>query len=169
MTSARGCPVPVIPSNVQMSCSPAPSSPASAQPAHPLGVVCLFSCGEGHELQGVFSMECVNPGKWSSNPPTCTGTKCNCTQNAQSSLKQWRVTKIRLYVIIMLPLHPQHWNAPCLKTPKMAKSTAPAVNQSTTQNASFHAIKIMYYADMSRWPVIVMVTGRERNPLVKVN
>lgn len=79
MTLATECPVPVIPSNVQMSCGLAPSSPASAQHARPIGIVCLFSCGEGHELQGAFSMMCMNPGKWSSDPPTCTGTKFNFT------------------------------------------------------------------------------------------
>lgn len=71
--SAIGCPAPEIPSSAQISCSPSLSSPVSAGTPHPLGMVCMFSCDEGHELTGALSMECANPGQWTSTPPNCTG------------------------------------------------------------------------------------------------
>lgn len=73
---AKGCPAPEIPTNAQISCSPSPSSPASTGTPHPLGMVCIFSCHEGHELQGAPSMECANPGQWTSTPPNCTAVRC---------------------------------------------------------------------------------------------
>ncbi|XP_054458589.1 E-selectin [Anoplopoma fimbria] len=73
---AIGCPAPEIPTSVQISCSPSPSSPASTGAPHPLGMVCIFSCDEGHELQGSLSMECANPGRWTSTPPNCTAVRC---------------------------------------------------------------------------------------------
>ncbi|XP_070764545.1 E-selectin-like [Enoplosus armatus] len=73
---ARGCPPPEIPTSVQMSCSPPLSVPVSTVTPHPLGMVCNFSCDEGHELQGALSMECAHPGQWTSTPPTCTAMRC---------------------------------------------------------------------------------------------
>uniref|UniRef100_A0A8C2ZPU5 E-selectin n=1 Tax=Cyclopterus lumpus TaxID=8103 RepID=A0A8C2ZPU5_CYCLU len=58
------------------SCSPPLSSPASTVTPHPLGTVCIFSCDEGHELQGALSMECANPGQWTSAPPNCAAVRC---------------------------------------------------------------------------------------------
>lgn len=85
--SAIECPAPEIPSSVHMSCSPSPSSSDSAVSFHPLGVVCSFSCDEGHELQGTFSMECVNPGQF--------GRKCTAEfrYTACHSLKEDRFQK----------------------------------------------------------------------------
>ncbi|TMS20753.1 E-selectin [Larimichthys crocea] len=71
-----GCPAPEIPTSAKINCRPSPSSPASTVTPHPLGMVCSFTCDEGHELQGALSMECVNPGQWSSVPPTCTALRC---------------------------------------------------------------------------------------------
>ncbi|XP_035509970.1 E-selectin [Morone saxatilis] len=68
------CPAPEIPTNVQISCRPSLTSPTATP--HPLGMVCNFSCEEGHELQGAHNMECANPGQWSSTPPTCTAVRC---------------------------------------------------------------------------------------------
>ncbi|KAL3047720.1 hypothetical protein OYC64_021825 [Pagothenia borchgrevinki] len=73
---AFGCPAPEIPSSAQISCSPSLSSPVSAGTPHPLGMVCMFSCDEGHELTGALSMECANPGQWTSTPPNCTAVRC---------------------------------------------------------------------------------------------
>ncbi|XP_034387647.1 E-selectin-like [Cyclopterus lumpus] len=73
---AIGCPAPEIPTSAQISCSPPLSSPASTVTPHPLGTVCIFSCDEGHELQGALSMECANPGQWTSAPPNCTAVRC---------------------------------------------------------------------------------------------
>lgn len=73
---AIGCPAPEIPSSAQISCSPSLSSPVSAGTPHPLGMVCMFSCDEGHELTGALSMECANPGQWTSTPPNCTAVRC---------------------------------------------------------------------------------------------
>uniref|UniRef100_A0A8C2ZN65 Selectin E n=1 Tax=Cyclopterus lumpus TaxID=8103 RepID=A0A8C2ZN65_CYCLU len=56
--------------------SPPLSSPASTVTPHPLGTVCIFSCDEGHELQGALSMECANPGQWTSAPPNCAAVRC---------------------------------------------------------------------------------------------
>uniref|UniRef100_A0A3Q3XEL8 Uncharacterized protein n=1 Tax=Mola mola TaxID=94237 RepID=A0A3Q3XEL8_MOLML len=67
------CPSPEIPSSVQMNCSLSPSSFDSPMTPHPLGMICIFSCDDGHELQGTSRMECVNPGQWTSTPPSCTG------------------------------------------------------------------------------------------------
>ncbi|KAG8003638.1 E-selectin [Nibea albiflora] len=73
---ALGCPAPKVPTSAKINCKPLLSSPASAVTPHPLGMVCSFTCDEGHELQGALSMECVNPGQWSSVPPTCTALRC---------------------------------------------------------------------------------------------
>ncbi|XP_075943919.1 E-selectin-like [Anarhichas minor] len=73
---AIGCPAPEIPTSAQISCSPSLSSPASAVTSHPLGMVCMFSCDEGHELQGALSMKCANPGRWTAAPPNCTAVRC---------------------------------------------------------------------------------------------
>ncbi|XP_037326546.2 E-selectin [Pungitius pungitius] len=70
------CPAPKIPTSGQFTCSPSPSSPASTGTSHPLGTVCIFSCDEGHELQGAFGMECANPGRWTSAPPSCKAVRC---------------------------------------------------------------------------------------------
>lgn len=71
---ATGCPALEIPTNGQISCSPSLSSPVSTK--SPLGMVCTFSCDEGHELQGALSTECAHPGQWTSTPPTCTAVRC---------------------------------------------------------------------------------------------
>lgn len=68
---ALECPAPEIPTSIQISCSSSPSPPGSP---HLLGTICSFSCAEGFELQGTFSMKCVNPGRWTAVPPTCTGS-----------------------------------------------------------------------------------------------
>lgn len=68
---ALECPAPEIPTSMQISCSSSPSPPGSP---HPLGTICSFSCAEGLELKGMFSTECVNPGRWTAGPPTCTGS-----------------------------------------------------------------------------------------------
>ncbi|XP_035502828.2 E-selectin isoform X2 [Scophthalmus maximus] len=73
---AIGCPAPEIPESGQMSCSLPLSSPASTETPHPLGMVCTFSCDEGHELEGALSMACEHPGQWTSTPPTCTVVSC---------------------------------------------------------------------------------------------
>ncbi|XP_019937043.1 E-selectin [Paralichthys olivaceus] len=73
---AMECPAPEIPTNGHISCSLSLSSPASPETSHPLGMVCTFTCDEGHELEGALSMECEHPGQWSSTPPTCTALRC---------------------------------------------------------------------------------------------
>ncbi|XP_030583129.1 E-selectin-like [Archocentrus centrarchus] len=73
---AKGCPAPEVPTNGQINCSPSLSSFVTPETPHPLGVVCNFTCDEGHELQGALSMECTNPGHWTSRPPTCTVVRC---------------------------------------------------------------------------------------------
>ncbi|XP_034439575.1 uncharacterized protein LOC117760561 [Hippoglossus hippoglossus] len=70
---AMECPAPEIPTSGRISCSLPLSSPASPETPHPLGMVCTFTCDEGHELEGAPSMECEDPGQWTSSPPTCTG------------------------------------------------------------------------------------------------
>lgn len=84
-----GCPAPEIPTNVQISCSP-----VSTLTPYPPGVVCTFSCDEGHELQGALSMECENRGQWTSAPPTCTGI------HTSSFLKIYWILKISNAVLI---------------------------------------------------------------------
>ncbi|XP_060933591.1 E-selectin isoform X2 [Limanda limanda] len=71
------CPAPEIPTSGRIFCSLPLSSPASPETPHPLGMVCNFTCDEGHELEGAPSMECEDPGQWTSSPPTCTVVKCN--------------------------------------------------------------------------------------------
>ncbi|KAK5870183.1 hypothetical protein PBY51_024838 [Eleginops maclovinus] len=83
---AIGCPAPEIPSRAQISCSPSLSSPVSTGTPHPLGMVCIFSCDEGHELQGALSMECANPGQWTSAPPNCTAVQCPDLQELDNGL-----------------------------------------------------------------------------------
>uniref|UniRef100_A0A3P9BKR8 Selectin E n=1 Tax=Maylandia zebra TaxID=106582 RepID=A0A3P9BKR8_9CICH len=73
---AKGCPAPEVPTNGQISCSPSLSSFLSHETPHPLGMVCHFTCDEGHELQGAHSMECTHPGQWTSRSPTCTAVTC---------------------------------------------------------------------------------------------
>ncbi|XP_071343773.1 E-selectin-like [Trachinotus anak] len=73
---AIGCPAPKIPTNGQMSCSPSLSSPVSTETPHPFGMVCTFTCDEGHELEGALSTECGHPGQWTATPPTCTVVSC---------------------------------------------------------------------------------------------
>uniref|UniRef100_A0A3P8R4Z3 E-selectin n=1 Tax=Astatotilapia calliptera TaxID=8154 RepID=A0A3P8R4Z3_ASTCA len=73
---AKGCPAPEVPTNGQISCSPSLSSFLSHDTPHPLGMVCHFTCDEGHELQGAHSMECTHPGQWTSRSPTCTAVTC---------------------------------------------------------------------------------------------
>ncbi|XP_030583090.1 uncharacterized protein LOC115778870 [Archocentrus centrarchus] len=73
---AKGCPAPEVPTNGQINCSPSLSSFVTPETPHPLGVVCNFTCDEGHELQGALSMECTNPGQWTSRLPTCTVVRC---------------------------------------------------------------------------------------------
>uniref|UniRef100_A0A8D0D449 Selectin E n=1 Tax=Sander lucioperca TaxID=283035 RepID=A0A8D0D449_SANLU len=73
---AIGCPAPEIPTNAQISCTPSLSSLVSTVTPHPLGMVCIFSCDEGHELQGALSMECANPGQWTSTSPNCSAVRC---------------------------------------------------------------------------------------------
>ncbi|KAA8589983.1 hypothetical protein FQN60_013348 [Etheostoma spectabile] len=73
---AIGCPAPEIPTSAQISCTPSLSSLVSAVTPHPLGMVCIFSCEEGYELQGALSMECANPGQWTSTPPNCSAVRC---------------------------------------------------------------------------------------------
>lgn len=73
---AIGCPAPEIPTSAQINCSPSLSSLPSTVTPHPLGMVCTFSCDEGHELQGALSMECAHPGQWTSTPPNCTAVRC---------------------------------------------------------------------------------------------
>ncbi|XP_039908868.1 sushi, von Willebrand factor type A, EGF and pentraxin domain-containing protein 1-like [Simochromis diagramma] len=73
---AKGCPAPEVPTNGQISCSPSLSSFLSHDTPHPLGMVCHFTCDEGHELQGAHSMECTHPGQWTSRSPTCTAVRC---------------------------------------------------------------------------------------------
>uniref|UniRef100_A0A3Q0S3E2 E-selectin n=1 Tax=Amphilophus citrinellus TaxID=61819 RepID=A0A3Q0S3E2_AMPCI len=73
---AKGCPAPEVPTNGQINCSPSLSSFVTPETPHPLGVVCNFTCDQGHELQGALSMECTNPGHWTSRPPTCTVVRC---------------------------------------------------------------------------------------------
>ncbi|XP_074524307.1 E-selectin-like [Halichoeres trimaculatus] len=70
---AMSCSAPEVPANVQMSCSP--SSPSDLT-LHPVGMVCTFSCEDGHELQGAPSMKCAHSGHWTSTPPTCTAVRC---------------------------------------------------------------------------------------------
>ena len=70
---ALGCPALEIPTNIQMSCSPSLSSSVSDVNSRPFGMVCTFSCDDGHELQGALTTECTLPGQWTSSPPTCTG------------------------------------------------------------------------------------------------
>lgn len=155
-----------------MSCSPSPSSSAPARTPQPVGAVCLFSCGESHELQGAFSMECGSSGKWSSDPPTCTGIVSKFAQMLRENESRGASEKSDYtYVVITLscpPPAPQHWFAPCSKPLKMAKSTAPTVNRPTTQSASSHAITTMCYMDMTCWSAIATATGRERSPFAKV-
>ncbi|XP_063322818.1 E-selectin-like isoform X1 [Pelmatolapia mariae] len=69
---AKGCPAPEVPTNGQISCSPS----LSHETPHPLGMLCNFTCDEGHELQGAHSMECTHPGQWTSRSPTCTVVQC---------------------------------------------------------------------------------------------
>ena len=71
--AAMECPAPEVPTSGQICCSLPLSSPASPETPHPLGMVCTFTCDEGHELEGAPSMECEHPGQWTSSPPTCTG------------------------------------------------------------------------------------------------
>uniref|UniRef100_A0A669BYM5 Selectin E n=1 Tax=Oreochromis niloticus TaxID=8128 RepID=A0A669BYM5_ORENI len=73
---AKGCPAPEVPTNGQISCSPSLSSFVSHETPHPLGMLCNFTCDEGHELQGAHSMECTHPGQWTSRSPTCTVVRC---------------------------------------------------------------------------------------------
>ncbi|XP_039462380.1 sushi, von Willebrand factor type A, EGF and pentraxin domain-containing protein 1-like isoform X6 [Oreochromis aureus] len=73
---AKGCPAPEVPTNGQISCSPSLSSFVSHETPHPLGMLCNFTCDEGHELQGAHSMECTHPGQWASRSPTCTVVRC---------------------------------------------------------------------------------------------
>ncbi|XP_047198729.1 E-selectin isoform X2 [Hippoglossus stenolepis] len=73
---AMECPAPEIPTSGRISCSLPLSSPASPETPHPLGMVCTFTCDEGHELEGAPSMECEDPGQWTSSPPTCTALRC---------------------------------------------------------------------------------------------
>uniref|UniRef100_A0A668U1T3 Selectin E n=1 Tax=Oreochromis aureus TaxID=47969 RepID=A0A668U1T3_OREAU len=73
---AKGCPAPEVPTNGQISCSPSLSSFVSHETPHPLGMLCNFTCDEGHELQGAHSMECTHPGQWTSRSPTCTAVTC---------------------------------------------------------------------------------------------
>ncbi|XP_059197371.1 E-selectin [Centropristis striata] len=73
---AMGCPAPEIPTNAQISCGLSLSSPVSTTTPHPLGMVCIFSCDEGHELQGEIIMECANSGQWTSTAPNCTAMRC---------------------------------------------------------------------------------------------
>ncbi|XP_039985255.1 E-selectin [Xiphias gladius] len=73
---AKGCPAPKTPTNGKISCSLSPSSPVSTATPHPPGMICTFSCDEGHELEGALSMECEHPGQWNSTPPTCTVVRC---------------------------------------------------------------------------------------------
>ncbi|XP_053287332.1 E-selectin isoform X2 [Pleuronectes platessa] len=70
------CPAPEIPSSGRIFCSLPLSSSASPETPHPLGMVCNFTCDEGHELEGAPSMECDHPGQWTSSPPTCTAVQC---------------------------------------------------------------------------------------------
>uniref|UniRef100_A0A3P9BJU3 E-selectin n=1 Tax=Maylandia zebra TaxID=106582 RepID=A0A3P9BJU3_9CICH len=53
--STKGCPAPEVPTNGQISCSPSLSSFLSHDTPHPLGMVCHFTCDEGHELQGAHT------------------------------------------------------------------------------------------------------------------
>uniref|UniRef100_G3PCW6 E-selectin n=1 Tax=Gasterosteus aculeatus aculeatus TaxID=481459 RepID=G3PCW6_GASAC len=71
-----GCPAPQIPTSGKITCSPSLSSLSSTGTSHPLGTVCTFSCDEGHELHGALSMECANPGRWTSAPPNCKVVQC---------------------------------------------------------------------------------------------
>ncbi|XP_056132555.1 E-selectin-like isoform X2 [Lampris incognitus] len=74
--TALQCPPPLAPMSGQIRCEePSRSLVASAGAPHPLGSVCTFSCDEGHELRGVYDMECTQSGQWSSPLPTCT-VKC---------------------------------------------------------------------------------------------
>uniref|UniRef100_A0A668TX69 Selectin E n=1 Tax=Oreochromis aureus TaxID=47969 RepID=A0A668TX69_OREAU len=73
---AKGCPAPEVPTNGQISCSPSLSSFVSHETPHPLGMLCNFTCDEGHELQGAHSMECTHPGQWTSRSPICTAVTC---------------------------------------------------------------------------------------------
>uniref|UniRef100_A0A3Q3XJV9 Uncharacterized protein n=1 Tax=Mola mola TaxID=94237 RepID=A0A3Q3XJV9_MOLML len=79
------CPSPEIPSSVQMNCSLSPSSFDSPMTPHPLGMICIFSCDDGHELQGTSRMECVNPGQWTSTPPSCTASSASMTALVSST------------------------------------------------------------------------------------
>lgn len=81
---AIGCPVPESPTSGQISCSPSLSSPVSTVTPHPLGMVCTFSCDEGHDLQGALSMECANPGQWTATPPNCTAVTCPLLEDPEN-------------------------------------------------------------------------------------
>uniref|UniRef100_A0A3Q4G2G6 Selectin E n=1 Tax=Neolamprologus brichardi TaxID=32507 RepID=A0A3Q4G2G6_NEOBR len=82
---AKGCPAPEVPTNGQISCSPSLSSSLSHDTPHPLGMVCHFTCDEGHELQGAHSMECTHPGQWTSRSPTCTAVRCPLLEPPKNS------------------------------------------------------------------------------------
>ncbi|XP_034567359.1 E-selectin-like [Notolabrus celidotus] len=73
---AISCSAPEVPTNTQMNCSPSLSSTISDLTLHPHGMVCTFSCDEGHEMQGASSMKCAQTGQWTSTPPTCTAMRC---------------------------------------------------------------------------------------------
>ncbi|XP_047442474.1 E-selectin-like [Mugil cephalus] len=49
-----------------------------------VGVICTFSCDEGHELQGESSMECSLQGQWSVTPPTCTAVRCLALESPEN-------------------------------------------------------------------------------------
>ncbi|KAM7410036.1 hypothetical protein PAMA_001481 [Pampus argenteus] len=70
------CPAPEIPTRGYIDCITSLSLPVSSKTPQSPGVVCAFSCDEGHELEGALSMECAHSGQWTSTPPTCIAVRC---------------------------------------------------------------------------------------------
>lgn len=139
---AKGCPAPEVPTNGQISCSPSLSSFLSHDTPHPLGMVCHFTCDEGHELQGAHSMECTHPGQWTSRSPTCTGT-CEPILPGllvvHNFICMFRILRAQVrslfqYAISSCPLQ-QLLHVCCLRLLKTVTSVAPALSQFTTLSA----------------------------------
>lgn len=163
--------------------NPEGEAPLISQCSHPLnqlqpGATCSFQCEAGFDLKGASTILCSEEGRWNKATPSCKGVEIWYKPDIKILLffkfpEQFKAAVGHKNLIIccnniISSSSPQNGSVLCSKLLRMAKSTAPAVNQPTTQNASFHAILSMHYMDMGGWSVIATATGQERSLFVKV-